>query len=223
MLEYLLQELPIFSTADEVAEVLATPRHVVQRWLRAGTLPGWRLKSGWVILTVELRQHLQQGRVDAPEPAASAAGVDELLGQALSGLPTHLSVREVADLFDIASTTAYSWLTHGHMPGYRLPGGWVVLREEVIEYLTARREQRPARRDVLAELYEQAPTKLRPGDISTILGISSKSTWSLLRSGHMPAYAIGPDGRYRFALKDEMLQWQRQCSNGALENLGAGQ
>lgn len=53
--------------------------------------------------------------------------------------PERMSVEQVADLLGVTGRTINNWLNEGRIPGYRTPGSWFVLREELRDYLRANR------------------------------------------------------------------------------------
>jgi excisionase family DNA binding protein len=65
--------------------------------------------------------------------------VDELFDR----YPEHLSVPELADVLGIKRTTAYKWLQGGIVPAYKVGGAWVILRDEVRDWLKAGRNVPP--------------------------------------------------------------------------------
>lgn len=57
--------------------------------------------------------------------------MDDLLDAA----PEQLSAREVAELLGVTERTIVRWLKGGDLPGFRLPRGWLVMREDLRGYL----------------------------------------------------------------------------------------
>jgi excisionase family DNA binding protein len=58
-------------------------------------------------------------------------------------LPARLTVEQVANLLGVESDrTVYGWLRRGEMPGYRIRGGWLILRDEIKEWVAAGSNQR---------------------------------------------------------------------------------
>ncbi len=53
--------------------------------------------------------------------------------------PEHLSVKELAEVLGVTTPTAYTWLQRGMVPGYKVGGAWVILRDEVRDQLAAGR------------------------------------------------------------------------------------
>jgi excisionase family DNA binding protein len=53
--------------------------------------------------------------------------------------PAHLSVSQMAEVLGISRPTAYKWLNEGTVPGYRVGGAWVILRDEVKDLIAAGR------------------------------------------------------------------------------------
>lgn len=64
--------------------------------------------------------------------------IDELLDQC----PERMSAKDVAEVLGVTQRTVSTWLLNGDLPGYRLPGTWLVMREELRDYLRSRRTQR---------------------------------------------------------------------------------
>lgn len=66
--------------------------------------------------------------------------VSDPLDVLFEGLPTHLSVEQLASVLGVQRNTAYRHLQAGHIPAYKLDGGgWVILRDEVRAYLVRNR------------------------------------------------------------------------------------
>lgn len=61
--------------------------------------------------------------------------LDELFAR----YPEHLSIEELAEVLGVTKPTAYRWLQTGVVPGYKVGGSWVVLRDEVRDHLIAGR------------------------------------------------------------------------------------
>jgi excisionase family DNA binding protein len=58
-------------------------------------------------------------------------------------LPARLTVEQVANLLGVESDrTVYGWLRRGEMPGYRIRGGWLILRDEIKDWVAAGSNQR---------------------------------------------------------------------------------
>lgn len=71
--------------------------------------------------------------------ALMTEGLDRLFAD----LPPTLSTQQVADLLGITKPGVYKWLKEGVLPGYKLGGTWVVLRDELKEALRAGANERP--------------------------------------------------------------------------------
>ena len=65
--------------------------------------------------------------------------MDELF----DGYPEHLTVPQLADVLGVKRTTAYRWLQTGLVPGYKIGGAWVILRDEVRDLLASGRNVPP--------------------------------------------------------------------------------
>lgn len=61
----------------------------------------------------------------------------------LADRPSRLSVPEVADLLGVQPATVYKWLADGLVPGYKLAGVWVILREELKDLIASGRNSPP--------------------------------------------------------------------------------
>ena len=51
------------------------------------------------------------------------------------GRPETLTPAEVAEIFRMKPPAVYKWLTKGTIPGYKIGGSWVILRDELKEVL----------------------------------------------------------------------------------------
>ena len=69
----------------------------------------------------------------------SRSRLDELF----DGYPEHLTVPQLADVLGVKRTTAYRWLQTGIVPGYKMGGHWVILRDEVRDMLASGRNAPP--------------------------------------------------------------------------------
>jgi len=75
------------------------------------------------------------------------------LDEMFEGLPPRLSMDELADLLGIDAQTAYRWVQQGKVPAYKVSRSWVILRDEVKDFLAAnsnrppRAPSAPAQRD----------------------------------------------------------------------------
>lgn len=61
------------------------------------------------------------------------------LDELFEGLPTHLSVDELAGVLGVRRNTAYRRLGEGEIPAYRVHGGWLILRDEIRDYLKSKK------------------------------------------------------------------------------------
>jgi excisionase family DNA binding protein len=58
--------------------------------------------------------------------------------------PEHLTVPQLADVLGVRPSTAYKWLQAGVVPAYKVAGAWVILRDEVRDWLAAGRNLPPS-------------------------------------------------------------------------------
>lgn len=63
------------------------------------------------------------------------------LDDLFADFPTHLTVEELAQVLGVAAPTAYKWLQQGNVPGYKVGRSWVVVRDEVKDFLAAQRNR----------------------------------------------------------------------------------
>ena len=52
-----------------------------------------------------------------------------------SAYPIHLSVTNLAEVLGVTQKTAYDYLQSGEIPAYRIGSRWVILRDEVRDFL----------------------------------------------------------------------------------------
>jgi excisionase family DNA binding protein len=65
------------------------------------------------------------------------------LDELFDDLPARLTVEQVATVLGVESDrTVYGWLRRGEMPGYRIRGGWLILRDEIKAWVAAGSNQR---------------------------------------------------------------------------------
>lgn len=55
--------------------------------------------------------------------------------------PEHLSVAQLGEVLGVTTQTAYRWLADGQVPGYKVAGAWVILRDEVKDHVEAGRNK----------------------------------------------------------------------------------
>jgi excisionase family DNA binding protein len=65
------------------------------------------------------------------------------LDELFSRYPEHLSVPQLADVLGVGASTAYKWLQGGIVPAYKVGGAWIILRDEVRDWLEAGRNVPP--------------------------------------------------------------------------------
>ena len=54
---------------------------------------------------------------------------------------THLSVKDVGDLFGVSEPTARRWIAQGVIPAYKMGTSWVILTSEVRDWMQEQRNQ----------------------------------------------------------------------------------
>lgn len=59
----------------------------------------------------------------------------DALEELFEGLPTTLTVAEVAPLLRKTKQGIYSMLKAGKLPGYEVAGGWIIIRDELKEQM----------------------------------------------------------------------------------------
>ena len=64
------------------------------------------------------------------------------LDEAFEGLPLRLSVEQVAEMLGIDVQTAYRWLADGRVPAYKVARSWVILRDEIKDWLESNTNQK---------------------------------------------------------------------------------
>lgn len=57
------------------------------------------------------------------------------LDELFSEYPVHLSVANLAAVLGVTQKTAYEYLQAGDLPAYRIGTRWLILRDEVKEFL----------------------------------------------------------------------------------------
>ena len=61
------------------------------------------------------------------------------LDELFEGLPVHLSIDQLSTVLGLAKVTTYRWLREGKVPAYQVAGQWVILRDEIRDFLAAHR------------------------------------------------------------------------------------
>jgi excisionase family DNA binding protein len=59
------------------------------------------------------------------------------LDDLFAALPTHLSVVQLSSVLGVTKKTAYEYLQVGDVPAYRIGTKWVILRDEVRDFMLA--------------------------------------------------------------------------------------
>lgn len=57
------------------------------------------------------------------------------LDELFSAYPVHLSVSNLAEVLGVTQKTAYEYLQAGDLPAYRIGTRWLILRDEVKEFV----------------------------------------------------------------------------------------
>ncbi len=57
--------------------------------------------------------------------------------------PTRLSVTQVSEILGIGRATTYTWLNEGKIPGFKVHGAWVILRDELKDLIASGRNLAP--------------------------------------------------------------------------------
>ncbi len=53
--------------------------------------------------------------------------------------PANLTVAQLSEVLGIGRATTYKWLNEGTIPAYRVGSSWVILRDEVKDFIAAGR------------------------------------------------------------------------------------
>lgn len=59
------------------------------------------------------------------------------LEQLFASYPSHLSVHQLALVLGVTAKTAYDYLQSGTIPAYRVQARWIILRDDICDYLEA--------------------------------------------------------------------------------------
>ena len=70
-----------------------------------------------------------------PAPGDKRDAIDALFDDQ----PPTLTAARAAEILNIGSRELVKWLNEGTLPGYRLPGRWIVLTSELAAWLRERR------------------------------------------------------------------------------------
>lgn len=54
-----------------------------------------------------------------------------------AGYPPILSAKDVAEVLGLNSKTVYEYLQSGELPAYHIGSKWVIVRDEVVEYISS--------------------------------------------------------------------------------------
>jgi excisionase family DNA binding protein len=61
------------------------------------------------------------------------------LDDLFAGYPANMTVAQLSEVLGIGRATTYKWLNEGTIPAYRVGGSWVILRDEVKDFIAAGR------------------------------------------------------------------------------------
>jgi excisionase family DNA binding protein len=59
------------------------------------------------------------------------------LAQLFAGYPPILSAKDVAEVLGLNSKTVYEYLQSGEIPAYHIGSKWVIVRDEIVEYISS--------------------------------------------------------------------------------------
>lgn len=76
----------------------------------------------------------------------------------LSAYPTHLSVSDLATVLGVTMKTTYEYLQAGDIPAYRVVRKWVILRDDVRDFLERSSVYRPGLGEISAANQQAART-----------------------------------------------------------------
>lgn len=129
-LEALFEDYGTWLTVPQVAESLGVSEHGVYKWLREGVVPGYQIGRSWRVLRSELIATVRSSRTGEP----ITPGVAELF----AALPPRMTTAEVAKALDLRAVGVSQMLRRGTMPGYQMGDRWLVLRDELLSWVTKR-------------------------------------------------------------------------------------
>lgn len=66
---------------------------------------------------------------------------DQRLDELFKRYPEHLTVTQLAEVLGMNRQTIYNWLNAGKLPAYRQNDRWVILRDEVRDWLREGRNE----------------------------------------------------------------------------------
>jgi len=73
---------------------------------------------------------------ETPPPESPLwSDVSRHLDELFSAYPVHLSVSNLAEVLGVTQKTAYEYLQAGELPAYRIGTRWLILRDEVKEFV----------------------------------------------------------------------------------------
>jgi len=137
-----------YLSLSEVATLLDCSIPTVNNWIDAATIPAYKLRGHWTIVTGELRDHLRATR-QAGSQRPDALPPDQV-ATIFAGAPDMLRPQTAAQLLGINKPTIYRWLQEGDIfPAYKISERrWMIIRDEVIAWMRSRRNDRlePAQR-----------------------------------------------------------------------------
>lgn len=83
----------------------------------------------------------------------------------LSAYSTHLSVSDLAAVLGVTMKTTYEYLQAGDIPAYRVVRKWVILRDDVRDFLERSSVYRPGPGETLATGQQQQSQQHQPGQL----------------------------------------------------------
>ena len=94
---------------------------------------------GDVRVDVDVAQDDLQVAGSPPPPAAGPGRpvVPVRLAELFSDLPPTVTVDAVATQLGVTKQTVYKWINSGEAPAYRIRGEWLILRDEIVDWVAA--------------------------------------------------------------------------------------
>lgn len=131
-----------YLTLAEAAALLDCSVPTVSNWIDAGTIPAYKLRGHWTIVTAELRDHLRAIR-NAGSRRPSSLPPDQV-AEIFRDAPDMLRPQTAAELLGINKPTMYRWLQEGDIfPAYKISERrWMIVRDEVVSWMRSRRNDR---------------------------------------------------------------------------------
>lgn len=117
-------ELPATLPTSLVAQMLELSSETIVVRLKAGTIPGHRIGSSWIIFKLELRALVESRNNQGDQNLSAAVDV-------LADFENEMTYKDLMACLGKTKQTIYTWLREGTIPAYLIGDHWVIHTHQV--------------------------------------------------------------------------------------------